>query len=263
MTNRDREGQGMSGLSLESMMKLALLIAFVAAGTAQAADEKPELGEWQFDVDLTGKYVGNSKSTTSFRQDHNIQSGAELGINANVEWKDNRTLEIRGFGQSGEEQGYFVSDYDKLGQYGLVLDFSSWQEFYNARTGRLPETSAGRDLDDFFPGTNDGREFFGGGSPSTDWMRGGFLFDYQPSRYVSNVYADMHFRRVDGDQTLAKSGAIFTSGPNQIFPGATGLVDFAFPSQKEVDYQSYLASSGANSDVGITPAWHRQYPWLQ
>ncbi|MBW2726372.1 MAG: hypothetical protein JRE71_18490, partial [Deltaproteobacteria bacterium] len=121
----------------------------------------------------------------------------------------------------------------------------------NARTGRLPETSAGKKLDgNFFPETNDGREFFGGSSPSTDWMKGGFLFDYQPSRYVSNVYADLHFRRIDGDQTLGKSGAIFTTGANQIYPGATGLVDFAFPSQKDVDYQSYLASAGADSSLG-------------
>jgi len=233
----------MNGLSLASTMRTvsavgtALSIALVATGAAQAADEKRELGVWQLDADLSGKFVENSKSTTSFRQDHNIQSGAEFEFDASVEWKDNRTLNLRGFGQSGEEQGYFVSDYDKLGEYGLVLDFSSWREFYNARNGREP-------------GTVDGRDLFGGSSPSTDWMQGGFLFDYQPSRYLSDVYTDFHFRRIDGDQTPAKSGGVFLGPLSQAYPGATGLIAFVLPSQKEVDYQSYLASTGASSSLG-------------
>ena len=239
MINRARERQGMNGVtSLEKLLVtlLTTTLSLLTAASAFGADGDKEIGEWQVEADLTGKFVSNSKSTTSFRQDHNIKSGADLEIDASVEWEDHRTLEIRGFGQSGEEQGYFVSEYDKLGEYGLVLDFSSWQEFYNARTGRPL-------------GTIDGRDIFGGGSPSTDWMRGGLLLDYQPSRYVSNVYADLHYRRVDGDQTVSKSGAAFVGPTSQVFPGATGLVLFVIPTEKDVDYQSYLASIGSDSNL--------------
>ena len=240
-----------------------LLVGLMLVGSgAQAADADAGVA-WELEADLSGKFVGNAKSTSSFRQDHNIKSGGDLRVDGQLTWDDDRTLALRGFGQSGEEQGYFVADYSKLGQYGLLVDFSSWREYYNARTGRLPETAAGEDLADFFPGSNDGRDFFAGGSPATDWMTGGLQLDYKPRAFsLSDIHGDFKLRRVDGDQTLLKSGAIFTEAANQLYAGGTGLIDFAFPSQKDVDYLSYLASAGTESSLGRVN-WQIDYAFGQ
>jgi hypothetical protein len=254
-------GQLCAGGLIRSTAILAAIatMSLVGAGYAAAADDDSS-PSWEIEGDLGGQYVEVSKSTSSFRQDHKMRSGGEVRLNGKLEWKDHRTLEIRGFGQSGEQQGYFVSDYNKLGEYGLIVEFSSWAESYNARSGRLPETNDGRPLaGNTFPGTNDGRFFFGGGSPETDWMNGGLVFDYQPDRFFSDVNLDLHVRRIDGEQTLAKTGAIysgFTSGSFDL----SGLIDFGFPSQKEVDYLSYLASVGTESSTG-NANWQMNYSY--
>lgn len=249
MKNQVCERWGASGW-MGSTVAIAAIAAISLFGgsTALAADD--DSLTWEIEGDLGGQFVEVSKSKSSFRQDHKLRTGGEASLNGKLEWKDHRTLEIRGYGESGELQGYFVADYDKLGQYGLVLDLSSWTESYNARSGRLDETSDGRPLDgNTFPGTNDGRFFFGGGSPKTDWMNGGLVFDYQSDGFLSDMYVDVHVRSVDGDQILAKTGAVYSGFLSGAFD-LSGLVDFSFPSQKEVDYFSILASTGAESDAG-------------
>ena len=246
MKNRVCERRGASGWMV-TIAVLAMMLLF-GGGFAIAADG--DSATWEIEGDLGGQFVEVSKSQSSFRQDHKLRTGGEVSLNGVLEWKNHRTLEIRGFGESGNQQGYFVSDYRKLGHYGLVVDFSSWKESYNARSGRLDQTSDGRSLaGNTFPGTNDGRFFFSGGSPSTDWMNGGLVFDYQPDGFFSDLYVDLHVRRVDGDQTLAKTGAIYSGFVSGSFD-LSGLIDFGFPSQKDVDYLSYLASVGTETAAG-------------
>ena len=164
-----------------------------------------------------GKYVGRSGSRSKLLEDYNVQNGAEASVRIDREWTDDRSLAVDGFGQTGEEQGYLRGDYGRLGRYELLVDVESWREYYNTRTGAPPVTSAGVPLaGNFFPFTNDGRVVFGDGHPSTRWTTTGATFNFIPDRVLHDLYGGFHYRSVDGDQTLEKSGTVLPLGQTHV-----------------------------------------------
>jgi hypothetical protein len=193
-------------------------------------------------VDVTGKGVFQGGSKGKYREDYNIQSGADIGLEASREFEDGGQLEIRGLGQTGEKQGFLRSEYGLPG-FSLNLDLQAWTEYYNDRTGE--------DRPSGFPNTNNGRFFYGSGLPSTDWFTVGGDFDVDTPMLFHDVYGGFHYRDVNGDQTTQKSGTADVIPPPPPVPGSgPGSVDFSFPGRKKVDYDAYMALIGGTSGLG-------------
>lgn len=243
MTNRTRLCRRALGDVLASLVLCGGLL-LVAAANARAADEEDKAEEsgfttgWLDLAGVTGKGVFRSGSKSKFLEDHNVQSGADVSLGILQQLPDGAHMGLRGFGQSGEQQGYVVGDYGS-DVFDLSLDFQSWTEYYNVRTGeRRP---AG------YPFSDNGRFFYGKGIPSTDWLTTGGDFQAGLGGPFHDLYGDFHYRDVNGDMTLLKSG----SADNFQVPGSgPGSVDYSFPGRKKVDYDAYMGLLGTTSDLG-------------
>lgn len=222
------------------------LVGAVTAGPALADNHESDGGSdasfampgWLSLVSPHGKYVLRNGSRSKFLEDYNLQSGVDNHLHIDHS-ANGRDFSLRGFGQSGEKQGFLTTEYGELGSFDLMLDLQAWTEYYNVRTGE--------DRPNVFPFSNSGRLAFGSGIPSTDWFTVGGSAGVQTDSVFSDVYLDFHYRDVNGDQTLVKSGSVdglFVDG------SGPGTVAFDYPSRKKVDYDSYMSFMGGRSGLG-------------
>lgn len=249
MTSRTRRRAGRTWIAT-----LAVACIGGMAGPAVAkekAEAKPqpkaepnfEMPGWLANLGATGKYVDRNGSKGKFLEDYNKQSGLDGALDWRQVWKDGSYFRLQGLGQSGEKQGYAIGEYGDLSTFDLVLDLEAWTEYYNNRTGDPSPTG--------FPGTNDGRLFYGNGIPSTDWLTVGGTVDVDGNAIgvdaLRDLYLDFHYRNVDGNQTLLKAGTV---DGTQVPGSGPGTIDFDFPGRKHVDYDEYMSFGGGRSEVG-------------
>ncbi len=165
-----------------TLTTLSVLFLFPASGLA-AEDEDdaeeagamsilPQTPDWLDRLDASGRYVGIFGSRSKFREDHNIQTGANLGAGVYDEIDEERSVFFDGLFQPVERQGYGRFGYKKLGGYSIDAKAQSWTEFYNTRPGVDDVTVLGTRLDPsgVFPNTTNARALFGGGKPAVDWL---------------------------------------------------------------------------------------------
>jgi hypothetical protein len=225
------------GLFFSILCAALTTVPFAAATADSHEDAGFTLPDWVSLVSPGGKYVHRSGSKGKFREDYNLQSGADNHLH--IDHTDGgESYRLRGFGQSGEKQGYLIGEYGQLGSFDVLFDLQAWTEYYNQRTdGDRPSA---------FPGSNSSRLFFGD-NPSTDWFTVGGGASVRTDSFFSDVYLDFHYRDVNGDMTPLKAGTVDGlvvggSGP--------GSVDFDYPGRKKVDYDSYMSFVGGHSGVG-------------
>ncbi|MFQ5667400.1 MAG: hypothetical protein ACE5I7_13360 [Candidatus Binatia bacterium] len=238
-------------------MKTAVLLAALGGAVFPsgllAQGPAPELlpPAWLTRGDLRGKHTSVRGSKTKFLEDYNQQDGVTGHLVAHQEWSDDRSARIEALGQSGEEQGWFIGDYHRLGHYSLLLDVSGSQRFYNARTGEAPETSFGVPLaGNFFPFVNDSRFLFSNDDISIHRLNIGGTIDYVPRFLFHDVYLDFHYQRVTGQETLLKGGTVADPAADISGTGGPGTVAFDFPGRKEVDYDTLKGFVGGRSGAG-------------
>ena len=234
---------------MKSLALLAVLGIVALPTTVTAAELLFPPGAFLGSVD--GKYVAVTGSNTKFLEDHNVQDGVDGEVSVYKELSDDRSLQVDALGQSGEQQGYFAGNYQRLGHYSLLVDTSASQQYYNARNGEPPQISSGVPLaGNFAPFTNDSRVFFGSDDPSIHRINSGANVDYQqPSTLFHDVYLDFHYLDIFGQETLLKGGTV--NGPDAADgAGATGNLNFNFPGRKKVDYQTFTPFIGGRSTLG-------------
>jgi hypothetical protein len=237
------------------------IVALPALAMAEENKADLQVPAYSLLADVTGRYVNVSGSHTKFLEDYNLQNGADTALKWDKELSDDRSVGIDTLGQWGEEQGYFLGHYQRLGHYSLLLDTNAIETFYNARTGRPPVIGDG-----IFPETNDGRFFsgkngfvsgpggflFGQQNPSINRILTGGSYDFQPRSGFHDIYVDLHYQKVWGRETTLK-GSPISGGPGGDVDGSgpgTGSVDFDFPGQKRVDNDTYRGLLGGRSGVG-------------
>ncbi len=220
-----------------AVLLFALSLSVAGVSPATAADEALTPG-WLQVAGLDGKFVFRDGSRGKFLEDYNVQSGADITLGIDQEFSDGSAFGLRGFGQTGEKQGYLDGDYS-TGPLTLNLGLQSWTEYYNERTGR-PRPNG-------FPFTNDGRTLYGNGIPSTDWFTVGGDFDVEAGSVFHDVYGGFYYRDVNGKQTTQKSGTV---NGLQVPGSGPGSVDFGFPGRKKVDYDTYSALAGTTTGLG-------------
>ena len=129
------------GVLLAALMALMVLPGpvFADEDDDDSADESmsilPAAPGWLSRLDATGRYVGVLGSESKFREDYNIQSGADIGAGIHEELDDGQILFFEGLGQAVEKQGFARFDYQKLGLLSFEAELQAWTEFYNTRPG--------------------------------------------------------------------------------------------------------------------------------
>lgn len=242
---------------MKALALLATLGMLALPATARAADLLSATGA-NLGAVLDGKYVAVTGSNTKFLEDHNVQDGADGEFSLYRDLGDDRSLAIDTFGQTGEQQGWLIGNYQRLNHYSLLLDLTASQRFYNARNGEPPQLSSGVPLRSpdcssvgggrCDPGTNDSRFFFGSDYPSIHRITTGANLDYKPSSLFHDVYLDFHFRDIWGQETTLKGGPV--NGPDTVDGSGPGSVDFNFPGRKKVDYLTFAPFVGGRSGLG-------------
>jgi len=244
-----------SPLSLAVALMAASWLALPAfAEEGESMSIVPETPDWFEGADVLGRFVHVFGSESKFREDHNMQSGVDIGASAFDESEDGRIISFDGMFQPVDQQGYGRFNYDKLGAYSFDSQFQGWSEFYNTRPGVDDQTVLGTRLDPSgaYPNTTDGRPTYGGGKPSVDWLtlKAGVAKEL-PGPF-NDVYADFMYRTQKGEMSLVKGGTITDplAVPTTVPGSGPGTVFFDYPGRKDVNYETVGCLAGVRSSLG-------------